>query len=114
MAATRNDWRIEFMQAHPRLFEIMQDEPELSFGYPLCREGWRDVLERMCRRIEGALRENETFEFVRIKKKFGTLRIQWEGDISDETGRRIREAINLGEARSACTCEISVPRDGGT
>lgn len=45
----------------------MQDEPKDTFGCPPCQEGWHDVLERLCGRIEEALRDNETFGFVRIK-----------------------------------------------
>jgi hypothetical protein len=100
------DWRIDLMKAHPRLFEIMTGEPERSFGYPLCDAGWRDILERLCIRVETALQENDTFEFVRIKQKFGVLRVDWDGEISNETRLRIGEAINLAAARSACTCEI--------
>ena len=100
------DWRIDLMKAHPRLFEIMTGEPERSFGYPLCEAGWRDVLVRLCTRIEDALQDNETFQFVRIKQKFGVARFDWDGEASDETGLRIGEAINLAVARSACTCEI--------
>jgi hypothetical protein len=33
------DWRIDLMRAHPRLFEVMSDELERSFGYPLCEAG---------------------------------------------------------------------------
>ncbi|MBR0707992.1 hypothetical protein [Bradyrhizobium liaoningense] len=100
------NWRLDFMLSHPRLFEVMAEEPELSFGCPACQEGWRDVLERMCCRIEDALRRNETFEFVRIKQKFGILRFGWEGEVSEETRARIEEALALAEARSSCTCEL--------
>ncbi|MDE5444399.1 hypothetical protein GWG65_23700 [Bradyrhizobium sp. CSA207] len=106
MAQIAQNWRIEFMRAHPRLFEFMQDEPKDTFGYPLCNEGWQDVLERLCGRIEEALRDNETFEFVRIKQKFGILRVDWEGEVSDRTRARIEEALALAEARSSCTCEL--------
>jgi hypothetical protein len=99
------DWRNDLMRAHPRLFEIIPDEPERSFGYPLCEVGWRDVLERICARIENALKANETFEFVRIKQKFGVTRFDWYGGVSDETATRTHEAVNLAVARSACTCE---------
>jgi hypothetical protein len=60
----------------------------------------------MCVRIDRALQDGETFEFVRIKQKFGLVRIGWEGDVSDETRARIEEAVALAEARSSCTCEI--------
>jgi len=99
-------WRIDFMQAHARLFEVMADKPERSFGYPLCGAGWRDVLEQLCTRIETALGQNETFKFVRIGQKLGLLRIRWEGEISDDTKARIREAIHLAAVRSRRTCEI--------
>jgi hypothetical protein len=99
-------WRIDLMRAHPRLFEIMTDEPHLSFGYPNVQEGWRDTMERLCVRIENALLDGETFEFVRIVPKFGLLRVGWEGEVSEETRARIEEAVALGEARSSCTCEL--------
>lgn len=106
MARIVNDWRIDLMQAHPRLFEVTSDEPERSFGYPLCEAGWRDILERLCTRIENTLRNGEAFEFVRIKQKFGIARFNWYGGASEETATRIHEAVNLAVARSACTCEI--------
>jgi hypothetical protein len=106
MARIVNDWRIDLMRAHPNLFAILADEREHSFGYPLCAAGWRDILERLCARIENALQENETFQFVRIKRKFGVLRIDWDGEVSVETRVRLGEAVNLAVARSACTCEI--------
>jgi hypothetical protein len=106
MVPTIQNWRTDLMRAHPRLFEIMSGEPERSFGYPLCEAGWRDILERLCARIEPALRDGETFDFVRVKSKFGVLRIDWDGEVSDETRLRIGEAVNLAVARSACSCEI--------
>jgi hypothetical protein len=106
MAPIIKDWRVVFMQAHERLFDLMSDEPQRSFGYPLCDAGWRDILERLCIRIQTALQENDTFKFVRIKQKFGVLRADWDGDISNDTRAKILEAIDLAVARSACTCEI--------
>ena len=106
MARAVQDWRIEFMQAHARLFDLMPGEAARSFGYPLCEAGWRDILQRLCARIENALKANETFEFVRLTQKLGILRIVWDGEVSEETKVRIGEAINLAVARSACSCEI--------
>jgi hypothetical protein len=99
-------WRIDLMRAHPRLFEVMSDEPHLSFGYPLCEEGWRDLMERLCVRIEAALRDGETFQFVRVKEKFGILRADWDAESSEDTEATIGHAVDLAVARSACTCEI--------
>jgi hypothetical protein len=106
MAAIVEDWRIDFMRAHPRLFAIMPDEPERSFGYPLCHEGWQDLLERACARIDAALVEGGAFRAWQIKEKFGALRFYWNGDPSKTARVKIDEAIALATARSACTCEI--------
>jgi hypothetical protein len=104
--ASAADWRVDLMKAHPSLFGIMPEEPAGSFGYPLCEAGWSDVLARLCKRIENSLRFDETFQFVRIKQKFGIARVDRDGEVSDETRLRISDAINLAIARSACTCEI--------
>jgi len=106
MIPTVKDWRLDLMQANARLFDLMPGEPQHSPGYPLCEAGWRDVLERLCARIEAALQEGETFEFVRIKQKMGIIRVDWDGDVSDEARTKIDEAINLAVARSASACEI--------
>jgi hypothetical protein len=106
MAHIIDNWRIDFMRVHARLFEIMHGEPQRSPGYPLCEAGWRDVLERLCARIEAALQEGETFVFVRIKQKMGIIRVDWDGEVSDETRIRIVDAVNLAVARSASACEI--------
>lgn len=92
------DWGRDLMLWHPRLFR--------SFGYPHCERGWQDILVRLCRRIEIALRDRETFEFVRIKQKFGILRIDWGAEASEDTEAKIGHAVDLAVARSACTCEI--------
>jgi hypothetical protein len=81
MAPIVKDWRIVFMQAHERLFDLIADEPQRSFGYPLCDAGWRGILERLCIRIETALQENDAFEFVRTKQKFGVLGPDGDGEV---------------------------------
>jgi hypothetical protein len=100
------DWRRDLMLWHPRLFLTMTEEPSRSFGYPYCERGWQDILVRLCRRIEIALRDRETFEFVRIKQKMGILRVDWDAEASDSTEAAIGHAVDLGVARSAGTCEI--------
>ena len=106
MTGSMNDWRIELNEAHPRLFHLPAAGPECSFGHPLCEAGWRDILQRLCARIENALQVSETFEFVRLTQKLGILRIVWNGEVSEENKVRIGEAVNLAVARSACSCEI--------
>ncbi|WP_027515657.1 hypothetical protein [Bradyrhizobium sp. WSM1417] len=94
----------DLLQRHPRLFP--QDEPKLSFGHLDVREGWCDLVERLCVRIEMALQDGETFRFVGMLQKFGLLRIDWAGEVSASTRARIEEAEALAEARSSCTCEV--------
>jgi hypothetical protein len=100
------DWRRDLMLWHPRLFLVPADELHLSFGYPLCERGWRDVLVRPCRRIEVALRDGESFEFIRIEQKMGILKVDWDSEASEATELEIGRAVDLAVARSACTCEL--------
>jgi hypothetical protein len=100
MAGVVRDWRIEFMEAHPRLFGIA------SQGYAECGEGWRDVLERASVRIEAALGPGDSFKTLQIKEKYGSLRWYYTGRLSEAARAPIEEAIELAEARSACTCEV--------
>jgi hypothetical protein len=100
------DWRVNLMQAHPRLFGIPSGRPDAARGYPNCEEGWRDLLERCCARIEAALAEGGALRVLQIKEKFGALRFYWSGDLPDAAKAKVDEAIALAVARSACTCEI--------
>jgi hypothetical protein len=68
MAPIVKDWRVVFMQAHERLFDLMPNEPE---------------------------QENDAFKFVRIKQKFGVLRVDRDGEISNDTRTKILKAIDL-------------------
>jgi hypothetical protein len=106
MTGTAPDWRIELLQAHPRLFHGSIDRPYAAEGYPNCEEGWRDLLERACARIEAALGEGSTFRVFQIKEKFGALRFYWDGEMSGAVKAKVEEAIALATARSSCTCEI--------
>ena len=75
-------------------------------GYPECVEGWCDLLDRARGRIEAALAGNDTFTTLQIKEKYGTLRLYWRGCLLKEAEAKVEEAIDLAEARSACTCEL--------
>jgi hypothetical protein len=104
MAHVVKDWRIALIEAHPNLFHPPAGRPEAARGYPTCGDGWRDLLERACDRIEAAL-DGGTFGAWQIKEKFASLRFYWHGEVSAEAMAGITEAIALAEARSACTCE---------
>lgn len=100
------DWRDELVEAHPSLFRSPEGRPGPSC-LPECGEGWRDLLDRACVRIRAAVEaDGGAFTATQIKEKFGTLRFYWRGDLSDEAEAKVDEAIELAEARSACTCEV--------
>src|ERR1700722_13017554 len=104
MTGTGQDWRVKFMQAHPRLFGIPFGRPDAAQGYPNCDEGWRDLLERCCVRIETALAEGGTLRVVQIKEKFGALRFYWSGRLPDAAKAKVDEAIALAAAASGTAC----------
>ena len=99
-------WQVALIEAHPTLFHPEPEYPADVDGYPTCREGWQDILERACARITAALTgDGDVFSFAEIKEKYGTLRIYWNGYVANESRLKIEEAIALAEARSACICE---------
>ena len=96
----------ELVEDYPDLFRPPAGALEAVEGSPECGAGWRDVLERACTRIRSALQDHGgSFRFTQIKEKYGSARLYWEGTLSKEAKAEIEEAIDLAEARSACTCE---------
>ena len=79
MTSTAPDWRIESLEAHPRLFHGPIERPYAAEGYSNCEEGWRDLLERACARIEASRVDGDAFRVLQIKEKFGTLCFYWDG-----------------------------------
>ncbi len=95
-------WRDKLMLTYSRFFS--------PSGSPSVGEGWADILETALRRIATAMAnepERAVFRIIQIKEKFGTIRIYYEvRSLSAAATKSIKEAIELAEARSACTCEI--------
>jgi hypothetical protein len=102
-----SDWRDDLVRRFPALFLDASGQP--TGGYPTVGDGWRILLTRCCERITAALARApaETVRVGQIKEKFGTLRIYVDVQrrVPDGVREDIREAIDLAEARSACTCE---------
>jgi hypothetical protein len=94
------------IETYPDLFSPPVGVPEGAKGCPECGGGWWDLLDRACQRIRVALSEGERFHFLQIKEKYGSARIYWTGRLSTEAEARVREAIDLAQARSACCCEL--------
>src|ERR1700692_2916784 len=88
-----------------RLFHPLKEHLEGVQGYPECNEGWRDLLDRACVRIENTLDNGENVKITEIKEKYGTLRFYWSGDLLSEAEAKVDEVVDLAKARSACTCE---------
>ena len=94
------------IEAYPGLFRPPAGTLEGAEGSPECGEGWRDLLDRACIRIRAVLQAHGgSFKFTQVKEKYGTARLYWEGSLSEEAEEKLDEAIDLAQARSACTCE---------
>jgi hypothetical protein len=105
--ANRTSWQSALVARHPSLFNIAKHGGTYTPGSPECGEGWRDLLERACTRIQAAvIADGGTFSALQIKEKYGTLRFYWTGRLSKEAEHAIEDAVALAEARSACTCEV--------
>jgi hypothetical protein len=107
MTEAVRDWRIELVEAYADLFHPLAEHPGVAQASPECGEGWRDLLEGACARIQAAVQaDHGSFKATQIKEKYATLRFYWEGALSNEADAKVEEAIALAEARSACTCEV--------
>src|SRR5258708_39720971 len=100
MASIVRDWRIELIEAHPNLFHSPVGAPEATQGYPICSDGWRDLLERLSTRIEAAIAEGGgSLRVLQIRQKDGTLLFYWRAELSDGSRTNAQEAMALAEGR---------------
>ncbi len=107
MSGVVRNWRVELIETYSDLFQPAADFPGAAQGSPECGEGWRDLLDRLCVRIQAVVQaEGSPFKFSQIKEKYGTLRVYWDGRLSPDADAQVEEAIALAEARSAVTCEV--------
>jgi hypothetical protein len=101
------DRRVALIEAYPDLFHPVPGDPPAAQGFPEVGNGWQDLVERACARIRAAVQtDGGTFHATQIKEKYGTLRFYWDGALSSAADAKVEEAVDLAEARSACTCEI--------
>ena len=96
-----DSWQSDLMLRYPQLFQ--------QAGYPTVGDGWQDLIERAVARVAAAVAGGPAGSgvgIVQIKEKFGTLRLYYHArKLPTKIFARVREAIDLAEARSACTCE---------
>ncbi len=94
-----DDWR-------HALVNLSRDQ--FASVYPDVDDGWRAILETLFARIRELMGTDPggSLQILQIKKKFGTLRIEYSVErLTAPTRKAIRLAVDLAEARSACTCE---------
>lgn len=103
-------WQAELIARYPALFDVRVGGRTQTPGFPTVEDGWRDLVERTVGRIAAALADapsGSSLSVIQIKSKFGSLRLYWSSTgLTDETMSAVEEAVGLGEARSACTCEV--------
>jgi hypothetical protein len=106
---TNPTWQSALLARYPQLFNQELDGRVMAPGYPNTEDGWRDLIETAIGRIASAVAAvpGASLKIGQIKQKFGTLRLYVIGrdKLPEATCAAIEEAICLGEARSACTCE---------
>jgi hypothetical protein len=102
-------WQAELVDRYPDLFNQEIHGRVIAPGYPSVGDGWRDLVETAIGRIATAVAAvpGGSLQIGQIKQKFGTLRVYLDNSLSlpDLVNVAIEEAIELAEARSACTCE---------
>ncbi|MEH2473336.1 hypothetical protein V1281_005478 [Nitrobacteraceae bacterium AZCC 2161] len=103
-----DNWRAALIISYFDLFTAPDSDPVAARGFPEVGDGWRDLLERACRRIANALAPEPpgALTIVQIKEKFGTLRLYFEDCLPSAIAAAVEEAVALAQARSACTCEV--------
>jgi hypothetical protein len=108
------DWQTRLVNDHPRVFpdaRLVQtlDGPALACsGWPDVPEGWRTIVETVCRRLEQAVAAEPEAELavLDIKQKWGGLRLLVASTtVGAEAHDAITLAVDLAEARSICVCE---------
>jgi hypothetical protein len=106
MGDRAQDWRADLVTTYADLFHPVGDPPSVQ-GWPCVGDGWHDLLERACARIRTAISTHGgSFRASQVKEKYGSLRLYFDGDLPRAAHELVEDAIDLAEARSACTCEI--------
>lgn len=106
---TNRTWQDGLIARYPDLFTEESGGRILNPGWPEVGDGWRDLVETAVRRIATAVAAapSGSVHITQIKEKFATIRIYWSAGpgFTDAMRDAVDEAIELAEARSACTCE---------
>lgn len=109
------DWRTRLVHDHPALFPDarlvdLSDGPALTAsGWPSVPDGWRHIIEVLCRRLDAAASDtlDRAVTVVDMKEKWGQLQVSISMyGLDEEAGATATYAVDLAEARSAHVCEL--------
>lgn len=100
-----NGWQQLLVRKHRHLFKRSLRSVAFSTGHPACPDGWCDAVTRMVERVSEAATSCPVY-FRQISEERGRLSIYWNAEtgLPKHVERTITEAIELCEARSACSC----------
>jgi hypothetical protein len=99
-------WHQQLVDLHPELFVRTFRGVTFAPGYPSCGDGWCDIVTKLVERVSAAAAGYPTIHFTQILERYGRLSIYWKAEANLPNGveHAIDEAIELAEARSACSC----------
>jgi hypothetical protein len=96
------DWQRDLVQRYAPLLA--------RSALPSVGKGWRDLVERVLQRTATAMAREPAeawLRIVRIKEEYGAIRFHYDAThLSAAATQAVQEAIDLAEARSACSCEM--------
>jgi hypothetical protein len=100
-------WQQMLVNTYPKLFVRSFRGVPFAPGYPTCADGWRDIVIGLVERVSTAAVVCP-MHFTQILERYGRLSIYWKADANLPNGieHKIDEAIELAEARSACSCMV--------
>lgn len=98
-------WHQQLVDLHPDLFVRTFRGVPVASGYPTCGDGWREIVTKLAERVSAAA-VGYPVHFTQILERYGRLSIYWKAEANppSRVEHAIDEAIELAEARSACTC----------
>jgi hypothetical protein len=98
-------WQEQLIRRHPNLFVRAFRGLPFAPGYPVCGDGWKNIVTRLVERVASASKE-PAVHFTHIRAEHGILRIHWSSriELPQRIALAIEEAVALAEARSGCTC----------
>lgn len=86
-----------------KMTELRMKHPKLGLPYCSCGDGWFDILDTLCTRLD-VLELSRTFRINQIKEKFGELRFYVSGIEDKGMDQVVMQWIfeAMGESRHVC------------